>query len=216
MVMCLHIGQGLDAIDMGPDLSFDNYMVLSTQVSVLCVQDLLWGPAMRKYAGLKIAYSEGGIGWIPFLLDRVDRHYQNQRWTGQDFGGKLPSEVFREHALACFISDPTSLKLHHEIGDDIIAFETDYPHSDSLWPDAPEDLLRQCEDAGCSDELINKISWSNAARFCSYDPFAAIPKAQATVGALRALSPDVETSVVPRREWRARFDANPPFQVAMA
>jgi predicted TIM-barrel fold metal-dependent hydrolase len=216
MVMCLHIGQGLDAIDMGPDLSYDNYMVLSTQVSVLCVQDLLWGPAMRKYAGLKIAYSEGGIGWIPFLLDRVDRHYENQRWTGQDFGGKLPSEVFREHALACFISDPTSLKLHHEIGDDIIAFETDYPHSDSLWPDAPEDLLRQCQNAGCSDELINKISWGNAARFCSYDPFAAIPKEQATVGALRALSPDVETSVVPRREWRARFDADPPFQVAMA
>jgi predicted TIM-barrel fold metal-dependent hydrolase len=213
MVMCLHIGQGLDAINMGPDLSWDNYMVLSTQVSVLCVQDLLWGPAMRKYPRLKIAFSEGGIGWIPFLLDRVDRHYANQRWTGQDFGGKLPSEVFREHALACFISDPTSLKLHSEIGDDIIAFETDYPHSDSLWPDAPEDLLRQCEGAGCSDELISKISWKNAARFCDYDPFAIIPREQATVGALRALSPDVDTSIVPRREWRARFDANPPFRV---
>jgi predicted TIM-barrel fold metal-dependent hydrolase len=215
-VMCLHIGQGLDAIDMGPDLSMDNYMVLATQVSVLCVQDLLWGPAMRKYPNLKIAYSEGGIGWIPFLLDRVDRHYDNQKWTGQDFGGKQPSEVFREHALACFISDPTSLKLHSEIGDDIIAFETDYPHSDSLWPDAPEDLLRQCQDAGCDDALIDKISWANAARFCDYDPFAAIPREQATVSALRALSPDVDTSTVPPKEWRARFDANPPFQVALA
>ena len=121
MVMCLHIGQGLDAINMGPDFSFDNYMVLSTQVSVLCVQDLLWGPAWRKFPDLKVAFSEGGIGWIPFLLDRIDRHYDNQKWTGQDFGGKLPSEVFREHSLACFISDPTSLKLHSEIGDDIIA-----------------------------------------------------------------------------------------------
>jgi predicted TIM-barrel fold metal-dependent hydrolase len=216
MVMCLHIGQGLDAINMGPDLSWDNYMVLSTQVSVLCVQDLLWGPAMRKYPQLKIAFSEGGIGWIPFLLDRVDRHYLNQRWTGQDFGGKLPSEVFREHSLACFISDPTSLKLHREIGDDIIAFETDYPHSDSLWPDAPEFLLRQCADAGISDELVHKISWGNAARFCSYDPFAVIQKGQATVGALRAQSPDVDTSVVPRHEWRARYEANPPYQLATA
>jgi hypothetical protein len=216
MVMCLHIGQGLDAINMGPDFSFDNYMVLSTQVSVLCVQDLLWGPAMRKYSGLKVAFSEGGIGWIPFLLDRVDRHYENQRWTGQDFGGRLPSEVFREHSLACFISDPTSLKLHSEIGDDIIAFETDYPHSDSLWPDAPEFLLRQCQNAGCSDELIHKISWGNAARFCSYDPFAVIAKEKATVGALRALSPDVDTSIVTRAEWTARFKANPPYQVAMA
>jgi predicted TIM-barrel fold metal-dependent hydrolase len=214
VVVCLHIGQGMDAINMGPDLSFDNYMVLSTQVSVLCVQDLLWGPAMRKFPKLKFAFSEGGIGWIPFLMDRVDRHYKNQRWLGQDFGDKMPSEVFREHSLACFIADPTSLKLYKEIGIDIIAFETDYPHSDSLWPDAPEFLLEQCDGAGMSDEDIDKVSWKNVARFCSYDPFAVIPKEQATVSALRALSPDVDTSVVPRREWRARYEADPPYEVA--
>jgi predicted TIM-barrel fold metal-dependent hydrolase len=216
MVMCLHIGMGLDAIDMGPDLSMDNYMVLSTQVTVLAVQDLLWGPAMRKYPDLKIAFSEGGIGWIPFLMDRVDRHYENQRWTGQDFGGKLPSEVFREHSLACFISDPTSLKLHEDIGIDIIAFETDYPHSDSLWPDAPEVLLQQCEGAGLKDDEIHKISWQNAARFCDYDPFAVIPREEATVGALRARATDVDTSIVSRSEWRRRYDANPTYQLAGA
>lgn len=214
MVVCLHIGQGMDAINMGPDLSMDNYMVLSTQVSVLCVQDLLWGPALRKYPKLKIAFSEGGIGWIPFLMDRVDRHYLNQRWLGQDFAGKMPSEVFREHSLACFIADPTSLKLYKEIGIDIIAFETDYPHSDSLWPDAPEYLLEQCDGAGMSDDDIEKVAWKNVARFCSYDPFAVIPKEQATVGALRAQSPDVDTTVISRREWRARYEANPPYEVA--
>ena len=148
VVMCLHIGMGLDAINMGPDFSPDNYMVLATQVTVLAVQDLLWGPAFRKFPDLKVAFSEGGIGWIPFLLDRVDRHYVTQRWTRQDFGDKSPSQVFREHSLACFISDPTTLKLAHEIGIDLIAFESDYPHSDSLWPDAPESLLAQCEQAG--------------------------------------------------------------------
>jgi predicted TIM-barrel fold metal-dependent hydrolase len=214
MVMCLHIGMGLDAINMGPDFSPDNFMVLSTQVTVLSVQDLLWGPAMRKYPKLKVAFSEGGIGWIPFLIDRIDRHYDNQRWTGQDFGGKLPSEVFREHSLACFISDPTSLKLYREIGIDIIAFETDYPHSDSLWPDAPEALLQQCEGAGMSDDDIDKISWKNVARFCGYDPFAVVPKEQATVGALRAQATGVDTSEVSRQEWRKRYEANPTFQVA--
>jgi len=216
MVMCLHIGQGIEAINMGPDLSFDNMLVLFSQVSVLCAQDLLWGPAMRKYPNLKIAFSEGGIGWIPFLLDRVDRHLDTHVWTGQDFGGKLPSEVFREHSLACFISDPSSLHLHELIGDDMIAFETDYPHSDAVWPDAPEHLLRQCEQAGCSDEVINKISWQNAARFCSYDPFAVIPKERATVGALRAQSPDVETDPVSRAEWTRRYQANPIYAVAPA
>ena len=141
VVMCLHIGQGFSAISMADDMSNDHFMVLATQVSVLSVQDLMWGPALRKYPELKVAWSEGGIGWIPFLLDRCDRHYMNQKWTGQDFGDKLPSDVFREHALACFISDPMSFKLAHEIGIDIIAFESDYPHSDGLWPDAPEHLL---------------------------------------------------------------------------
>jgi predicted TIM-barrel fold metal-dependent hydrolase len=216
MVMCLHIGMGLDAIDMGPDLSMDNYMVLSTQVTVLAVQDLLWGPAFRKYDELKVAFSEGGIGWIPFLMDRVDRHYVNQRWLGQDFGDKMPSDVLREHSLACFISDPTSLKLSDDIGIDMIAFETDYPHSDSLWPDAPEVLLEQCEGAGLTDDKIHKISWQNVARFCDHDPFAVIPRHDATVGALRARATDVDTSIVSRSEWRARYDANPTYQLAGA
>jgi predicted TIM-barrel fold metal-dependent hydrolase len=213
LVMSLHIGQGLNAINL-PDINFDEYMVLSTQVTVLAVQDLLWGHALRQFPTLKIAFSEGGIGWLPFLMDRIDRHYLNQRWTGQDFGPKLPSEVLREHSLACFIADPTSLKLYKEIGVDMIAFETDYPHSDCLWPDAPEDLLAQCEGAGCSDEDIEKISWKNVARFCNWDPFAFTPRSEATVGALRTLSPDVETGVVPREEWRARYDADPPYAVA--
>ena len=213
VVMCLHIGQGLNAINL-PDINFDEYMVLSTQVTVLAVQDLLWGHAMRQFPDLKIAFSEGGIGWLPFLMDRVDRHYENQRWTGQDFGSKRPSDVLREHSLACFIADPTSLKLYKDIGIDMIAFETDYPHSDCLWPDAPEALLAQCDGAGCSDEDIEKISWQNAARFCRWDPFASIPRADATVGALRAQAQDVETSVVSREEWRARYEANPYYAAA--
>ena len=100
VVVCLHIGMGLDAINMGPDFSPDNYMVLATQVTVLAVQDLLWGPAFRKFPDLKVAFSEGGIGWIPFLLDRVDRHYVTQRWTRQDFGDKAPLSLIH-------ISEPT-------------------------------------------------------------------------------------------------------------
>jgi hypothetical protein len=183
---------------------------------VLAVQDLLWGPAFRRYADLKVAFSEGGIGWIPFLMDRVDRHYENQRWTGQDFGAKRPSEVFREHSLACFISDPTSLKLKDDIGIDIIAFETDYPHSDSLWPDAPEVLLEQCNGAGLTDEEIDKVSWRNTARFFGYDPFAVIPEEEANVGALRARATDVDTSIVSRAEWRARYEAAPTYQLSGA
>jgi predicted TIM-barrel fold metal-dependent hydrolase len=201
LVMCCHIGQGFGAIRSAPDAPLDNLIILSCQVSVLAVQDLLWGPAMRSYPALKIAFSEGGIGWIPFYLDRCDRHYTNQRWLRRDFGGRLPSDVFREHSLACYVTDPTSLKLRHEIGLDIIAWECDYPHSDSFWPDAPERVLAELEAAGAGDAEIDKITWQNACRFFDWDPFATVPKGQATVGALRAGATDVDTSIRSRKEW---------------
>ena len=207
VVMCLHIGQGFSALKPHPDAGYDNLMILSTQVSVLAAQDMLWGPALRKFPNLKVAWSEGGIGWVPFYLDRCDRHYKNQKWTKQEFGGKLPSEVFKEHSLVCFITDPSALKLRHEMGIDTIAFEADYPHSDCLWPDAPETLLAELEGAGATDEEVEKISWQNATRFLGWDPFAHVSREEATVGRLRALATDVDTSVVSRQEWRARFEA---------
>jgi hypothetical protein len=199
--MCCHIGPGFGAIRSAPDAPLDNLIILSCQVSVLAVQDLLWGPAMRSYPALKIAFSEGGIGWIPFYLDRCDRHYTNQRWLRRDFGGRLPSDLFREHSLACYVTDPTSLKLRHEIGLDIIAWECDYPHSDSFWPDAPERVLAELAAAGAGDAEIDKITWQNACRFFDWDPFATVPKGQATVGALRARATDVDTSIRSRKEW---------------
>ncbi|WP_019929041.1 amidohydrolase family protein [Nocardia sp. BMG111209] len=201
VVMCLHIGQGFGALKLAPDAPIDNLMVLAPSVSQLAIQDLLWGPALRSYPGLKIALSEGGIGWIPFYLDRSDRHYTNQKWLRRDFGGKLPSDVFREHVLACYVTDKTSLKLRREIGIENIAWECDYPHSDSYWPDAPELVLSELQAVGADDTEIDKITWQNACTFFGWDPFARTARAQATVGALRAQATDVDTSTRTRAEY---------------
>ncbi len=206
IVMCLHIGQGFGAIKSAPDAPIDNMIILATQVSAFAAQDLLWGPAMRTYPDLKIAWSEAGIGWIPFFLDRCDRHYTNQKWLGHDFGDKLPSDIFREHSLACYVTDPAALKIRNDIGIDIIAWECDYPHSDSLWPDAPEVVLAELQNAGCSDAEMNKITWENTCRWFEYDAFAHIAKEDATVGALRALSPDVDTATHSRKEWAEMYE----------
>ncbi|OHV67066.1 amidohydrolase family protein [Pseudofrankia sp. BMG5.36] len=210
VVMCLHIGTGFGAIKGAPDAPIDNLIILACQISSIAVQDLLWGPAMRSYPDLKLAYSEGGIGWIPFYLDRCDRHYTNQRWLRRDFGGKLPSEVFRDHSLACYVTDPTSLRLRHEIGIDIIAWECDYPHADSIWPNAPEFVLGELNNVGADDADINQITWENASRFFNWNPFAVVPKEKATVGALRAQAADVDTAVTSRREWARRYAERQP------
>jgi predicted TIM-barrel fold metal-dependent hydrolase len=207
MVMCLHIGGAWGLVNLAPEAPVDHAIVVPTQLTMLAAQDLLFGPTLRKFPDLKVALSEGGIGWIPFYLERIDRHFQNQTWIHNDFGGKLPSEVFRDHFLACYITDPSGLKLRHQIGIDIIAWECDYPHTDTTWPESPEVAWKEFQDAGASDEEIHKITWENAAGFFDWHPLAGTPRSDATVGALRALAHDVDLTRMSRAEWRKRNEA---------
>jgi predicted TIM-barrel fold metal-dependent hydrolase len=209
MVLSLHIGAGFDVIQRAPEAPVDHLIVLACQISAITAQDLLFGPTLRKFPDLKVALSEGGIGWIPFYFDRIDRHFTNQSWLhdGGDFGGKLPSEVFRDHILACYITDPSGLLLRDRIGIDIIAWECDYPHTDTTWPTSPEFAWKEFQDAGVGDEEIHKITWENSTRFFGWDPFAHTPKDKATVGALRALATDVDTTRMSREEWRKQNEA---------
>ena len=124
--LSLHIGGAWDFVKLAPEAPFDHAIVGPSQITMLTAQDLLFGPTLRSFPGLRVALSEGGIGWIPFYLDRVDRHFQNQSWIDNSFGeGNLPSDVFREHFLACCITDPSGQKLRNEIGVDLVAWECD-------------------------------------------------------------------------------------------
>jgi predicted TIM-barrel fold metal-dependent hydrolase len=207
MVLCLHIGAGRGIVTLAREAPVDHSIVVPTQITMLTAQDLLFGPTLRKFPALRVALSEGGIGWIPFYLERIDRHFKNQTWIGSDFGGKLPSDLFREHFLACFITDKAGLKLRHDIGVDVIAWECDYPHTDTTWPDSPELAWDEFQAAGCTEDEIDRITWRNSARFFDWDPFAHVSKEQATVGALRSLARDVDTSTMPKAAWRKRNEA---------
>jgi predicted TIM-barrel fold metal-dependent hydrolase len=198
-VMSVHIGSSgrlsIPAVDSPPDVM----ITLQPMNIVSAAADLLWSRVIKDFPGIKIALSEGGTGWIPYFLERIDRTYEmHATWTLQDFGGKLPSEVFRENFLTCFISDPLGVKLRHEIGIDNIAWECDYPHSDSMWPHAPEELHEVMVRHNVPDDDINKMTHENAMRWYSFEPFTHIPREQATVGALRAAAAGHDVSIQAR------------------
>ena len=94
--------------------------------------------------------------------------------------------MFREHILTCFIADPIGLELRDDIGIDNICWEQDYPHSDSSWPNAPEELAAMAAKYDVSDAELNKITHENAMRWYRFDPFAHRAREPCTVGALRA------------------------------
>ena len=153
---------------------------------VQAAPDQLWSRVAKQFPGVRIAPSEGGTEWIPYFLERLDRTFEmHATWTLADFGGKLPSQVFVERFLTCFISDPVGVQLRDRIGIDNICWECDYPHSDSMWPDAPEVLWDVLRRFSVPDSDINKMTHENATRWYQYDPFTYVPKEQATVGALR-------------------------------
>jgi predicted TIM-barrel fold metal-dependent hydrolase len=187
VVVSIHLGSSGQLNVTAPDAPVDVMITLQPMNICQAAADLLWSRVIKKFPDVKFALSEGGTGWIPYFLDRVDRTYDmHHLWTGQDFGGKLPSEVFREHFLTCFISDPVGIRLRNLIGIDNIAWECDYPHSDSSWPHAPEELAQVANDQGATVAEISKISHENAMRWYSFDPFTHRAREESTVRALRA------------------------------
>jgi predicted TIM-barrel fold metal-dependent hydrolase len=194
-VVVFHFGSMVQRMPRSPFDVIPHAMPFQTAVFA---SELLWSPMMIKFPELKFALAEGAIGWYPYWLEKADFVYQHHhRWTGSDFGGKLPSEVFRDRVLVCFIDDETGLEMRHRIGVKNMSWECDYPHSDSTWPQAPEVLMKSFDAVGVPDDEIDLISWKNACDFYQFDPFEHRSREECTVGALRAQAADVDTT--PRR-----------------
>jgi hypothetical protein len=209
-VVCKHIGSSSEIVIPSPDSPFDVLITLSPMNIVQCAADLLFSPVLRKFPDLRLALSEGGIGWIPYFLERVDYVYSHHKaWTGQDFGDMLPSQVFSERIVTCFIDDAFGVESRAKLNVDNICWECDYPHSDSTWPQAPEMAMKYLD--GVSDSEVNKITHENAIRLFHYDPFSVRPRELCTVAALRAEATDVDTSLMarnPKHERKQVFAAD--------
>jgi hypothetical protein len=190
-VVCLHIGSSSQVVITSSDAPVDTMITLQPMSIVQAAADLIWSPFLRKFPDLTLALSEGGIGWIPYFLERVDRVYKQHRaWTHQDFGDLLPSELFRQRIVTCFIDDEFGVANRSRLNLDMVTWECDYPHSDSSWPLAPESLGRYLD--GVPDRDAAKITHENALRLFSFDLFSHLPRDQATVGALRSRALDVD------------------------
>jgi predicted TIM-barrel fold metal-dependent hydrolase len=129
------------------------------QLSLGSCTEWLWSGYPKEFPELKIAMSEGGIGWVPMLIDRldnlVDRSGYGKGWDVR------PSDVLRRNFWFCTIDDPSTIALRHVIGIDHIMLETDYPHGDGTWPDT-QDVIDRVWGEVPNDEL-RKLCCLNAA-----------------------------------------------------
>ena len=115
----------------------------------------------------EIAYSEGQIGWIPYILERANNVWEENRGWGGIADKVLvpPSQLFKEHVYGCYFDDPHGLRSLEEIGVDNVTFECDYPHSDSTWPHTAKIAAEQTREL--SDEVVYKLMRGNAIKMLS-------------------------------------------------
>jgi len=166
--------------------------------SMAVLSEWLWSEHIHKFPNLKIVLSEGGIGWIPYILERADLVDKNHGpWMGHDWHGKKPSEVFRDHFVSCFIQDETGVRLRDLIGLDNITFENDYPHADITWPFTPEQLWNgEFEQGAIGQEAIDKITHQNALKLYRWDAVDRLSREACNVGALRDLARNVDLTPI--------------------
>lgn len=161
MPLCLHFGSG-GAPEVAPDANFAVAIALFGMNSQFTTVDLLLSPVFHKFPNLRVALSEGGIGWMPYVLERIDYTWERHRWyTGVNTEVR-PSELFRDHIFGCFIADKAGVEVRHLIGVGNLMFEGDYPHSDSNFPASRKKLAETLSDV--PDAEARLIAEENARR----------------------------------------------------
>jgi len=167
--ICMHIGSSskmpstsVDApAAVGSTLTFGNAMSSMT--------DWLFSGWLVRLPELRLAYSEGQIGWIPYILERADKVWEDNRaWGGvADIVPEPPSSYYYRQIYGCFFDDEHGLDSLAKVGVDNITFETDYPHSDSTWPHTLETAKKLM--GHLDSETIWKLVRGNAIRMLSLD-----------------------------------------------
>ncbi len=168
-VVCMHIGSSSKMPATSADAPAAVQATLSFGNAMASMADFLFSGVLVRFPDLRLAYSEGQIGWIPYILERADDVWMEHRaWGGvRDIVPEPPSTYYYRQIYGCFFRDQHGLESLKRVGVDNITFETDYPHTDSTWPHTKE--LAEKMFADLDQETIYKIVRGNAIRMLSLD-----------------------------------------------
>lgn len=168
--VCMHIGSSSQMPATSADAPPAVSAALSFGNAMSSLSDYVFSGILARLPTLKLAYSEGQIGWVPYMLERIDDVWEQHRaWAGvKDVIMEPPSNFWHRQIFGCFFRDRHGLESLHRIGVDNVTFETDYPHTDSTWPDSQKIFAEQID--ALDDETVFKIARGNAIRMLNLDP----------------------------------------------
>jgi len=136
--------------------------------------DFLVSGVFDRFPRMKVAYSEGQVGWMPFVLERADKIWEKRQGATATYGMTLehpPSSYVADRIWGCIFDDVTGLRLRNEVGMGQITFEVDYPHADSTFPETLETATRLVEEAGLDQGEVDQLFRTNAIRAYGLERF---------------------------------------------
>ena len=168
-VVCMHIGSSSKMPATSADAPVAVAATLSFGNAMSSLTDFLFSGVLVRFPELKLAYSEGQIGWIPYILERADDVWLEHRaWGGvRDIVPEPPSTYYYRQVFGCFFRDRHGIESLQTVGVDNTTFETDYPHTDSTWPHTKK--VAQELMAGLPDDVVYKLVRGNAIRMLELD-----------------------------------------------
>jgi predicted TIM-barrel fold metal-dependent hydrolase len=168
-VLSMHIGSGTKTPQTSADAPGAVGATIIFGNSVASMTDFLFSGVLHRFPALKLLYAEAQIGWIPYLLERIDDVWETHRgWAnGQLNCPERPSTYYYRQIHSCFFKDSVGVELLDKAGLDNVMFETDYPHQDGTWPHSREAAAMQF--GHLPQPSIDKIARGNAIRLLRLD-----------------------------------------------
>jgi predicted TIM-barrel fold metal-dependent hydrolase len=169
VVLSFHIGAGHGTTTVGPRGVDEKLSGTIPRVSMLahqavvamqadeCLASVILCGVLERHPRLKVVLAESHIGWIPYLLDRLDAKYKEDAY--KDVIKTMPSELFRRQMWATFQDDKVGARLAEDYAPDSFCWASDYPHLDSVWPDSHA-FIRESMDK-LSTTMQDKLTYGN-------------------------------------------------------
>jgi predicted TIM-barrel fold metal-dependent hydrolase len=173
--VCLHFGSGgfvpgfsfVDKDIVDPNAPFAVAIAVFSTNLMWSLADMVFSGLLQRHPKLNVMLSEGGIGWLPYLMERMDYTWERHRWYQDIDKHDRPSELIKKHFWGCFIDDVHGIANRDVIGVENILIEVDYPHSDSNWPNSRKRIAENL--ANVADEECRMIVETNARKLMHLD-----------------------------------------------
>ncbi len=155
-----HIGGGTRFNPRKRDWQIAGFAAVAPMQMDEVLATMIFSGALERHPRLKIVLAESGIGWLPYLVARMDATFEKHCIPHPERNiSTMPSELFRRQVFATFEEEPLGPELIPLLGPDNFMWACDYPHPDSTWPNSRAAIDHALGKLG--DAAVRKVTGEN-------------------------------------------------------